>query len=492
MGKQVIKFGTDGWRGIIAEAFTFANVDRVARAAAQVLDDTYGHLGSRKIMVGYDRRFLSAEFARCAAEAIAQQGYEVYLADRFCSTPAMSWAAFSQRALGSIVITASHNPPHYNGLKIKGAFGGSVSQEFTCKVENLIDQVTEPRSGGQIIGFDPWIDYGEVLQSKVNREAIAESFHSGKVKVLVNPMHGAAAGGLGQILGDLPGLIEVNGTRDALFGGMAPEPIPKYLKAFCAQVKQEQEISPDSIVFGLVFDGDGDRIAAVDGKGNYLSSQVLIPILIEHLHQQHGLMGRVIKTISGSDLIPKVAGLFDLPLVETAIGYKYIATEMLKGGLTLLGGEESGGIGYGNHIPERDALLSALYVLEAVVIYQTNISDLYQKLQSKTAFYSQYDRIDLALTNPTSPGCLVKILQENCPSQVADRQVLSVQTIDGFKLRLAGDSWLLIRFSGTEPLLRLYCEAPDQETVTSILTWTKNWVETIDLPNQRDKNKLEK
>ncbi len=476
-----IKFGTDGWRGIIADVFTFANLDRVARASAQILDDTYGHLGSRRIMVGYDRRFLSAEFAKCSAEAIAEQGYEVYLADRFCSTPAMSWAAFSQRALGSIVITASHNPPHYNGLKIKGAFGGSVSEEFTRRVENLIDQVREPRSGGQILGFDPWIDYGEILQSKVDVERIASSFRSGKVRVLINPMHGAAAGGLGKILGDLPGLIEVNSSSDPLFGGMAPEPIPKYLTAFCAQVKQEQEINPDSIVFGLVFDGDGDRIAAVDGNGNYLSSQVLIPILIEHLYRHHGLMGRVIKTISGSDLIPKVAGLFDLPIIETAIGYKYIATEMLKGGLTLLGGEESGGIGYGNHIPERDALLSALYVLEAVVVSQTSIGELYKTLQSKTSFYSHYDRIDLALTNPNSRDRLITILQEDCPPQIADRRVLNVETIDGFKLRLVENSWLLIRFSGTEPLLRLYCEAPEKEIVESILSWIKNWVETIDL-----------
>lgn len=229
-----------------------------------------------------------------------------------------------------------------------------------------------------------------------------------------------------------------------------------------------------------MFDGDGDRIAAIDGAGNYVSSQVLIPILIQHLHCHHGLLGQVIKTISGSDLIPKVGQLYGLEVKETAIGYKYIATEMLKGGLTLLGGEESGGIGYGNHIPERDALLSALYVLEAVVTSGQGISQLYRSLQDKTGFYRAYDRIDLTLNLPSSREILIKTLQENCPAQIADRPVLNVQTIDGFKLRLADESWLLIRFSGTEPLLRLYCEAPKPEAVQAILDWIKTWVERID------------
>lgn len=480
MINKTIKFGTDGWRGIIADGFTFANLDRVSRAVAKVLDDSYGHLGSRKIMVGYDRRFLSAEFAQACAQAVAEQGYEVYLGDCFCSTPAMSWAAFSERALGAVVITASHNPPQYNGLKIKGAFGGSVSEEVTRQVEDLLGQEIAPRSGGTIQSFSPWTDYVAVLQTKVDVETIQASLRSGKVRVLVNPMYGAASGGVTRILGELPGLVEVNTRHDPLFGGMPPEPIAKYLTDFCARVRQEQDSNPATIVFGLVFDGDGDRIAAIDGAGNYVSSQVLIPILIQHLHCHHGLLGQVIKTISGSDLIPKVGQLYGLEVKETAIGYKYIATEMLKGGLTLLGGEESGGIGYGNHIPERDALLSALYVLEAVVTSGQGISQLYRSLQDKTGFYRAYDRIDLTLNLPSSREILIKTLQENCPAQIADRPVLNVQTIDGFKLRLADESWLLIRFSGTEPLLRLYCEAPKPEAVQAILDWIKTWVERID------------
>ncbi|MCS6960779.1 MAG: phosphoglucomutase/phosphomannomutase family protein [Pseudanabaenaceae cyanobacterium SKYGB_i_bin29] len=475
--QQGIRFGTDGWRGIIADRFTFANVDRVARAAAQVLAANFGHLETRRIMVGYDRRFLSDRFARCAAEAIAEQGYEVYLAQNYCSTPAMSWAAFSQRALGAVVITASHNPPEYNGFKIKGAFGGSVPKSVTEQVEKTLAEEIEKRSGGSITTFDPWSDYAAVLQKKVDLEKIKESFRSGKVKVLVNPMYGAASGGLGKILGELPGLGEINNRHDPLFGGVPPEPIAKYLGDFCQQVQQLQGENPDRIVFGLAFDGDGDRIAAVDGEGNYLSSQVLIPVLIEHLHCQHGLLGQVVKTISGSDLIPRVAQLYNLPVVETAIGFKYIATEMLKGGLTLLGGEESGGIGYGNHIPERDALLSALYVLEAVVTREKDIPSLYRALQEKANFYSAYDRIDITVKQPQT---LIDTLAKHCPDRVADRSVLSVQTIDGFKLRLEGDSWLLIRFSGTEPLLRLYSEAPTIEEVRQILQWIREWVEKVD------------
>jgi len=476
-----IKFGTDGWRGIIADGFTFANVERVGRAASCVLEETYGHLGSRSIMVGYDRRFLSAEFAQCCAQAIADQGYAVHLASSFSSTPSLSWAAFSQKALGAIVITASHNPPTYNGLKIKGSFGGSVGKEFTQKVENLLRTGLPPaRSGGKVLSFDPWLDYCATLSSKVDVERIRVAFRSGAVRVLINPMYGAATTGIGRILGDVPNLIEVNTRHDPLFGGMPPEPIPAYLGDFCQQVKAEQQLYPHSIVFGLVFDGDGDRIAAVDGDGNYLSSQILIPVLIAHLHKHHGLSGQVIKTISGSDLIPKVAQLFNLPVTETAIGYKYIAAEMLKGGLNLLGGEESGGIGYGHHIPERDALLSALYVLEAVITNQQTIGAMYRSLQEQTDFYSAYDRIDLTLKKPESRALLIETLQTNCPQTIAEYGVLSVQTIDGFKLRLAGDSWLLIRFSGTEPVLRVYCEAPTLSTVQQILHWTKHWIEQIE------------
>jgi phosphomannomutase len=229
---------------------------------------------------------------------------------------------------------------------------------------------------------------------------------------------------------------------------------------------------------GLVFDGDGDRIAAVDGEGNFQSSQVLIPILIQHLVQNRGMSGEIVKTVSGSDFIPLVAQQYQQPLYETAIGYKYIAERMLETSV-LLGGEESGGIGYGTHIPERDALLSALYAIEAVVMADQGLGTLYQQLQAKVGFASAYDRIDLPLANEAAKQRVQTILATNPPKQVAERSVKSCQTVDGYKFRLEDNSWLLVRFSGTEPLLRLYCEAKDDTTVRSILNWAKQWASAL-------------
>ena len=226
----------------------------------------------------------------------------------------------------------------------------------------------------------------------------------------------------------------------------------------------------------MVFDGDSDRIAAIDGQGNFLSSQILIPILIEHLAVKRGQRGELVKTVSGSDLMPRVAALYQLPVFETPVGYKYIADRMLETNV-LLGGEESGGIGYGTHIPERDALLSALYVLEAIASSQLDLSELYQRLQTQTNFVSAYDRIDLPLASMEVRSRLLGQLQNQPLKEIADKAVVDCQTIDGYKFRLADQSWLMIRFSGTEPVLRLYCEAPTIEQVQQTLAWAKQWAE---------------
>ena len=226
-----------------------------------------------------------------------------------------------------------------------------------------------------------------------------------------------------------------------------------------------------------MFDGDADRIASVDSEGNFLSSQILIPILLEHLAKNRGFKGELIKTISGSDLMPKVAALFDLPVYETPVGYKYIAERMLSGIPCLLGGEESGGVGYGNHIPERDALLSALYVLEAIALSGKDLSLLYSNLQQQTNFVSHYDRIDKKLSGMAAREKLVSTLRQFSLTEIAGRKVIETKEPDGFKFRLSDGSWLLIRFSGTEPLLRLYCEAATPELVNKTLNWISNWAE---------------
>jgi phosphomannomutase len=471
-----IKFGTDGWRGVIADEFTFERLALVASVAAQVLYNTYySTVGSKTIIVGYDRRFMAEDFARTVADAVCAAGFDVLLSQTYAPTPAFSWAARELHALGALVITASHNPGTYLGLKVKGYFGGSVPPEVTKEIETLLSAGVPPAvTPGKQEQFNPWPSYITALKAKVNIAKIQEAIACGKLTLFADVMHGAAAGGLTQLLGD--GVQEINSNRDPLFAGGAPEPLPKYLSGLFSVIKTHRQTDTSSLTVGLVFDGDCDRIAAVDGKANFLSSQILIPILIDHLTQRRGFTGEIVKTVSGSDLIPRVAALHNLPVFETAVGYKYIADRMLAAQV-LLGGEESGGIGYGSHIPERDALLSALYVLEAIVESGRDLGDYYQDLQQKTGFTSAYDRIDLPLASMAVRSRLLQQLETEPLREIALKAVVDCQTIDGYKYRLADDSWLMIRFSGTEPVLRLYCEAATLEQVHQTLTWAKNWAE---------------
>ena len=474
-----IKFGTDGWRGKIAADFTYGSVAMVATAAARVLADIAPTRSAAPlVIVGYDRRFMAENFALRAAEAVCEAGFDVLLATTYAPTPAFSWAASAQKALGALVITASHNPAAYLGLKVKGSFGGSVSVDITKRVELTISKhIREYNRLGELKRFDPWPSYCSQLRSKVKIDAITDAMVAGDFDIYVDAMHGAAASGLGRLLG--PGIREINGDRDPTFGGGVPEPLPPYLSKLFRTIRTAARNDPrNKLRVGLVFDGDGDRIAAVDGMGNFLSSQVLIPILIHHLARGRGLTGEVVKTVSGSDLIPRVAALYNLPLFETPIGYKYIAQRMLTTEV-LIGGEESGGIGYGSHIPERDALLSALYVLSAMVESGQDLSQIYSQLQAKTGFNFAYDRIDLPLESMQMREILLERLKKSPPGEIGGISVVDSQAIDGYKFRLADGSWLLIRFSGTEPVLRLYCEAPSLVQVGDILSWAKDWASEL-------------
>ncbi|WP_233258553.1 phosphoglucomutase/phosphomannomutase family protein [[Phormidium] sp. ETS-05] len=477
-GENPIKFGTDGWRGRIAADYTFERVAVVAPAAARVLAEVYGNSSdNRKVLVGYDRRFMAEDFARTAAEAVAAAGFEVWLSDTYAPTPAFSWLANAQNALGAIVITASHNPAGYLGLKVKGAFGGSVGPEVTQRIEALVadNQSVGVVSQLPVQTFDPWPAYSEMLRQKVDLAAIRQGISEGKLTVFADVMHGAAAGGLARVLG-VP-VREINDDRNPLFDGGAPEPLPKYLSRLFREVVSQRR-QQQGLCVGFAFDGDADRIAAVDGQGNFLSSQILIPILIQHLAQRLGNGGEVIKTVSGSDLIARVAALYDKTVFETPIGYKYIADRMLQTQV-LLGGEESGGIGYGTHVPERDALLSALYVLEAIAHSGRDLSELYADLQAKTGYTFVYDRLDLPLASMEVRSRLLSQLESSPFSTIAGLVVVDVLAVDGYKFRFADGSWLLIRFSGTEPVLRLYCEAPTFTQVRHTLAWAKDWANSV-------------
>jgi phosphomannomutase len=411
------------------------------------------------------------------AQVVQEAGFDVLLSTGYAPTPAFSWAAKQENALGALVLTASHNPAKYLGLKVKGSFGGSVGPEITQQIEALLaSPVPKAEIPGTLRVFDPWPSYCQGLQAMVDIGPIRRAIEQGKLRVFADVMHGAAAGGLERLLG-CP-IEELNGERDPLFGGASPEPLAKYVPELLQILKMAARQQESGIRVGLIFDGDCDRIAAVDGQGNFLSSQGLIPILIDHLAQRKGLQGEVVKTLSGSDLIARLAELYHLPLFETAIGYKYIGDRMMTTPV-LIGGEESGGIGYGNHIPERDALLSALYVLEAVSVAGKDISQLFAELQQKTNFYSEYDRIDLPLASMETRAKLLASLEKNPLTEIAGQGVSDCTTIDGYKFRLAGGGWLLIRFSGTEPVLRLYCEAPHHERVQAVLQWAKDWANAV-------------
>ncbi|MGB8698177.1 MAG: phosphoglucomutase/phosphomannomutase family protein, partial [Thermosynechococcaceae cyanobacterium] len=284
-----IEFGTDGWRGIIAADFTFERLGQVAPIAAQVLAQINGNPGAnRLIVVGYDRRFLSETFAEATAIAVQQAGFDVLLSDAFAPTPAISWAVKQHQALGGLVITASHNPAAYSGLKVKGAFGGSVAPEVTQMIQaQLGHPVATAEAPGTLTHFNPWPDYCAVLRSKVDLSAIQGVIASSRVTVYVDAMHGATATGLEQVLG-VP-IHELRSERDPMFGGGAPEPLPKYMEALLQTLRDRAaSTTATGVAVGFVFDGDGDRIAAVDGQGNFLSSQILIPVLIEHLASRRG------------------------------------------------------------------------------------------------------------------------------------------------------------------------------------------------------------
>ncbi len=474
---EKIKFGTDGWRGVIAQEFTFERLLMVAPIAAQILLETFGaKTDNRRIIVGFDRRFMAEMFAQKMAEGLQQVGFEVILSHTFAPTPAFSWAAHDQNALGALVITASHNPGHYLGLKVKGNFGGSVAPELTQQIETRLDESINTGQPGSLETFDPWPSYCAAISKQVDIAKIQQLVSCGKIQVFADVMHGAAATGLERLLGSA--VNELHSNADPLFGGTSPEPLADHLIELCHQVRDQQLAQPANIAVGLAFDGDSDRIAAVDRDGNFLSSQILLPILLQHLHQKRGLRGEVVKTVSTSDLVPKLATLYNLPVNETPIGYKYIADRMLETAV-LIGGEESGGIGYGHHIPERDALLSALYLLESIADSEQDLGAQFRQIQAQANYFAAYDRNDLQLASMEVRTLLIDKLASAPIQSIGGQTVNRVQTTDGYKLHLADGSWLLIRFSGTEPVLRLYCEAATLAAVHNTLAAAADWVKEV-------------
>ena len=476
-----IAFGTDGWRGVLGVDITVERLLPVAAAAAQELAHAAPEgLSSCEVVIGYDRRFLAPELAEAIGAAVRGCELVPLLCDSPVPTPACSWAVVERQALGALVITASHNPPEWLGLKIKGPFGGSVEGDFTKRVETRLAAggITVPIPG-PTERFDAMGTYLAGLQAKVDTGALSAGLQRLGLQVIVDPMHGSAAGGLPRLLADAHSsghLREIRSDRDPLFGGNPPEPLAVYLGQLIAEVQASTAAGRPAM--GIVFDGDGDRIAAVDERGRFCSTQLLMPLFIDHLARAKGLPGTVIKTVSGSDLMQLVAEAQGRPVIEKPVGFKYIASEMLAGEV-LVGGEESGGVGFGMHLPERDALFAALLLIEALVEGGQPLGVRIDQLQQQCGGEAAYDRLDLRLADMATRRRLEQRLAEAPPTVVAGAAVQEVITTDGVKLRLGPSHWLMLRFSGTEPLLRLYCEAPSPGRVAEVLAWAKAFAESV-------------
>jgi len=476
-----IRFGTDGWRAIIADQFTFHNVRLVSQAIADMLtSDSEGRPtdGSPSVAVGYDVRFLSDRFAAEASAVLAANGVNVYLASAPCPTPVLAHAVRQIGASGGIMITASHNPPEFNGLKWKDGTGGPGPKGQTCRIETHLERnVREARAprhlnwrpgkedypGGDGTGFirhfDPMPEYVAHIRNLVDMDSIARW----KPRVLVDPMHGAGCGLLQGLLHDI-GLKadEIHGRPDSLFGGLCPEPIARNLHDLsCGVVRGHYDV-------GLALDGDGDRIGAVDEAGQFVDPHRIFSLALLHLVENKGQRGAVVKTVSTTQMINRICKEWDLPVYETPVGFNHIC-EIMRSEDVLICGEESGGITIRGHVPDGDGILMALMLLEIMAAHKSPLGQLVKRLADRFGpLY--YERRDVAMEVPCGKAELVRRLMDEMPQVLGGVAVSHGSSTDGAKLCLSDGSWLLIRPSGTEPVLRIYAEAPSSSQVEALLS----------------------
>jgi phosphomannomutase len=449
-----IKFGTDGWRAVIAEDFTFANVARVSQATADYWSAHPVAGTGRKVIVGYDRRFFSDAFAACAAEVLAGNGFAVVLTPGPAPTPSVSYAVKAQRAIGGVMITASHNPPRFNGFKLKSHYGGSSDTETCQAIEGLLDQnPARPEKLGdaiearRVLVRDVRPAHYAALKRLVDFKLIAKS----KLRFAHDALFGVGAGCFEQILaGTTCQVTTLNGRHDPRFGGINPEPIEKNYARSQAFLRTH----PHDLC--LVTDGDADRVGGMDGRGNYLTTHELICLLLRHFIVNRQGRGRVVKALTTTSMVDKICAAHGLPMVETGVGFKYICAEMLKGDV-LLGAEESGGIGFPGHIPERDGIAAGLMLLEMLATERVSLNKLLAGLEKEFGPHC-YGRIDTRFPLEKR-AALMDRLKQNPPDKLLRSPVSGVKSFDGVKFVAQDTSWLMLRGSGTEPILRIYAEA---------------------------------
>jgi len=463
-----IKFGTDGWRGVIAEDFTFDNV----RFCAQGISDyTKANVADNPtLVIGYDNRFASEDFAAAVAEVISGNGIKVLLSPNAVPTPVVSFNVIERNASGGITITASHNPAGWNGLKFRTENGTSVSSEIIAELEKHIYQAVdtgkttrlslpEAQRQGLLEYPDFTSAYFERLRSLINPESIRKE----PLKIIIDYMYGACSGYLKHLLqGGNIEIIEINNERNPAFPGINPEPIAANLGKLSGMVKEQKAD------IGIAIDGDGDRIGIVDEKGNFLTQLQVFALLCLYLLETRGERGALVKTITTTSMIDRLGELFSVPVHETSVGFKYVAPVMVAEN-ALIGGEESGGYGFRGHIPERDAMPAILYFLDLMIKTGKTPSSLLEYLYSKVGPH-YYDRIDLEFPEAARLNIIERV-KNNFPSSIDGTQVLRVDITDGFRFILTDGTWLLVRFSGTEPILRIYTESDSMERVSRLLRY---------------------
>jgi alpha-D-glucose phosphate-specific phosphoglucomutase len=462
-----IRFGTDGWRAVISEEFTFENVRLVTQAIADMFRER--HNGQDIIfVVGYDTRFLSDRYAKTVAGVLAANGISVLLTERFAATPAVSYAIVHHGAAGGVMITASHNPPRYNGLKLKAAYGGSASPAESRRVEaflqTILSEGRQPQEmpldegvrQGLITYFDPYPAYASHIRTLVDMKAIARA----GLPIIVDAMYGAGIGFTDRLLREAG--VEPQTLHDEMnpgFGGLHPEPIARHLTTLQDKTRES------NAMLGLATDGDADRIGAVGPDGAFIDPHCIMSLTLDYLLQKGG-RGVVVKTVSTTQMLNLLAAEQGLEVIEMPVGFNYISELMLERDV-LIGGEESGGISIQGHIPEGDGVLMGLLLAELVAKQGGDIHALLARLMGRIGHFA-YARHDYK-TRPFSKPDLVAHLTATAPDALAGVPILRLNTRDGVKYLLEDDSWLLIRPSGTEPVLRVYAEAHDMEAVQRLL-----------------------
>ena len=454
-----IKFGTDGWRGIIADDFTFPNVRKVTRAIASYLETAYSK--DKPVLIAYDTRFLADEFARTSAAVLADLGWNVKITDRDCPTPVIAYNARLLNSAGALMFTASHNPAPYCGIKYIPDYAGPATPEITdtivANIETSSDELPGSNPSGTISTFDPKPDYLNFIYTLLDVEKIK----SANLKVKYDALYSTSRGYLDEVLQHCGCQLEsFHDWRDVLFGGGMPEPKGEQLVELVAAVKADQAD------LGLATDGDSDRFGIVDEQGNVLTPNTVLLVLARHLIKNKGKSGAIVRTVATTHLLDNFAAKYGLQIYETAVGFKYIGEKMRETAV-LIGGEESGGLSIIGHIPEKDGVLADMLVAEAIAYEGKPLSQLVQEAIAEADGPLYNNRLDLHLTE-SHKVAVIDSYTQNPPSEVAGIAVKEVGRKDGIKLYLEEGSWVLLRPSGTEPLVRVYMETNSPEKLSQI------------------------